>query len=142
MSHFKAKMHQIRFPASVRSFVRLLDGVSHLATSTLGASSVYGARKPPAKCTVFFVLAMSRAVDKLTWLMRRVFTLNLECVCLVIVIILTILFFVVLLFKKICLKYCVFSHRSTRSYSHVAAVTMTSHSDCSPAPVHLDNYYC
>jgi len=27
MSHFKAKMHQLRFPASVRSFVRLLDGV-------------------------------------------------------------------------------------------------------------------
>jgi len=27
MSHFKAKLRQIRFVASVRSFVRLLDGV-------------------------------------------------------------------------------------------------------------------
>jgi len=31
MAQFKAKMHQIRFPASVRSsVVRLLDGVWHL----------------------------------------------------------------------------------------------------------------
>jgi len=30
MSHFKAKMHQIMFPASVRSSVRLLDGVWHI----------------------------------------------------------------------------------------------------------------
>jgi len=29
MSHFKAKMHQARFLASVRSFVCLLDGVWH-----------------------------------------------------------------------------------------------------------------
>jgi len=29
MSHFKAKMHQIRFPASVRPSVRLLDGIWH-----------------------------------------------------------------------------------------------------------------
>ena len=30
MSHFKAKMLQIRFPASVRPSVRLLDGGWHL----------------------------------------------------------------------------------------------------------------
>jgi len=33
MSHFKAKMHQILFPASVRPSVCLLDGVWHLAES-------------------------------------------------------------------------------------------------------------
>jgi len=34
MSHLKAKMHQIRFPASVRPSVRLLDGVWHLHCHT------------------------------------------------------------------------------------------------------------
>jgi len=29
MSHIKAKIHQIRFPSSVRPSVRLLDGVWH-----------------------------------------------------------------------------------------------------------------
>jgi len=40
MSHFKAKMHQIRFPASVHLFVRFLDGVWHLTIQLTAVISV------------------------------------------------------------------------------------------------------
>jgi len=41
MSHFKPKMHQIRFPASVRSFVRLvIDGVWNINVVEVDAVSL------------------------------------------------------------------------------------------------------
>jgi len=53
MSHFKAEMHHIRFPASVCPSARLLDGVWHLfipsATIRVKNAVPRGAESTPGK---------------------------------------------------------------------------------------------